>query len=103
MSVSLSVPLSRWFTHTKSSQSSSCIEHLFQIAFASGEWVKVTDFRSYLNVEVQVTGSEFGVTSGLCGTFDNNTRNDLTAPDGRVFPYSTVPQQFTETLSLIHI
>lgn len=68
-----------------------------QITFVSGEWVKVTDFRSYLNVEIQVTGSEFGNTSGLCGTFDNNTHNDMTAPDGRVFPFNPVPRGFTES------
>ncbi|XP_070213298.1 von Willebrand factor D and EGF domain-containing protein-like [Littorina saxatilis] len=74
----------------------------YMITFVSGEWVKVTDFRSYLNVEIQVTGSEFDNTSGLCGTFDNNTHNDMTAPDGRVFPFNPVPRGFTESWRLQH-
>ncbi|KAK7474393.1 hypothetical protein BaRGS_00034347, partial [Batillaria attramentaria] len=66
----------------------------FMLAFASGQWVRVTDFQSYLNVEVQVTGLEFESTAGLCGTFDNNTQNEFMAPDGHLFPDSDEPTDF---------
>nr|KAG5690109.1 hypothetical protein BaRGS_010700 [Batillaria attramentaria] len=66
----------------------------FELAFASGQWVRVTDFQSYLNVEVQVTGLEFESTAGLCGTFDNNTQNEFMAPDGHLFPDSDEPTDF---------
>ncbi|XP_025080059.1 von Willebrand factor D and EGF domain-containing protein-like [Pomacea canaliculata] len=72
----------------------------YMLAFTTGEWVKITDFSSYMNVEVQVTGSEFGVTSGLCGTFDNNADNDFTSIDGVIHPDSDVPLSFTESWRL---
>ena len=54
----------------------------------------------YANIQVQVVSDDFKCTQGLCGTFDRNKDNELTASDGQVVSgrYGSIaPKQFTES------
>ncbi|ESO98735.1 hypothetical protein LOTGIDRAFT_158683 [Lottia gigantea] len=66
----------------------------FMISFESGNWVRVKDFRSYLNVEVQATSKDYGYLEGICGTFDNNQANAFVSPNGQLYPDSDHPVEF---------
>ncbi|KAK6167138.1 hypothetical protein SNE40_021236 [Patella caerulea] len=68
-----------------------------QITFESGNWLRVKDFRAYLNVEVQATSRDYGALEGICGTFDNNKRNEFISPNGMVFADSDIPVDFTRS------
>ncbi|XP_046567313.1 von Willebrand factor D and EGF domain-containing protein-like [Haliotis rubra] len=67
----------------------------FMISFASGSWLRVQDFATYINVEVQVPAEDFGHVQGICGTFDGNPDNELQSPDGETFDLNdNVPTLF---------
>ncbi|XP_050419419.1 von Willebrand factor D and EGF domain-containing protein isoform X2 [Patella vulgata] len=66
----------------------------FMITFESGNWLRVKDFRAYLNVEVQATSRDYGALEGICGTFDNNKRNEFISPNGMIFADSDIPVDF---------
>ncbi|XP_067669950.1 von Willebrand factor D and EGF domain-containing protein-like [Haliotis asinina] len=67
----------------------------FMISFASGSWLRVQDFATYINVEVQVPAEDFGHVQGICGTFDGNPDNELQGPDGETFDLNdNVPTLF---------
>eukprot|EP00795_Rhopilema_esculentum_P008761 gene8761-14788_t len=77
----------------------------FEISFPSGAFIRVDMHRWignlwYANIQVQVVSDDFKCTQGLCGTFDRNKDNELTASDGQVVSGrhgSIAPTQFTES------
>ncbi|KAL3847177.1 hypothetical protein ACJMK2_018101, partial [Sinanodonta woodiana] len=71
----------------------------FLINLPSGGSVKVSaDPKSIvMNTYVEVPGSEKGHTEGLCGSFDDNKDNDITAKGGRVYPFEQQPLEFEES------
>ncbi|XP_065651893.1 von Willebrand factor D and EGF domain-containing protein isoform X3 [Hydra vulgaris] len=62
----------------------------FILSFSSGAYVKFNAFHwygkfYYANIEVQVPSDDFNSTQGLCGTFDKNKNNDMTAKSGQIY------------------
>ncbi len=55
----------------------------------------------YSNIQVQVVSDDYKCTEGLCGTFDGNQGNDMTAKNGQIISGfgrgRTAPTQFSES------
>ncbi len=78
----------------------------FQITFPSGAFItfNVRNWWNWLwaNIQVQVPSDDYNnCTTGLCGKFDGDSANDLTARDGSIYNrprYSYLaPENFTES------
>ncbi|PVD18254.1 hypothetical protein C0Q70_20803 [Pomacea canaliculata] len=70
--------------------------------FPSSSEIKITAsawLGGFLNLDILVPGTDYLNGRGLCGTFDNNTNNDLTHRSGFVdrMPADDVPEDFTES------
>ncbi|XP_057308609.1 von Willebrand factor D and EGF domain-containing protein-like isoform X3 [Hydractinia symbiolongicarpus] len=80
----------------------------FVLNFPSGAYVRFDAkrwFRNwyYANIVVQLPSDDYKNTTGLCGTFDGKSGNDMTAKNGVIVPKGrgrTAPKAFTESWKL---
>ncbi|XP_065651911.1 von Willebrand factor D and EGF domain-containing protein-like isoform X2 [Hydra vulgaris] len=74
----------------------------FKMSFPSGAYVKFDTYFwygniYYANIEIQASSDDYKNILGLCGNFDKNRDNDMTAKDGKVYSNQN---QFTESWKL---
>ncbi|PVD19125.1 hypothetical protein C0Q70_21688 [Pomacea canaliculata] len=74
----------------------------FELYFPSSSEIQITAsaiLGGHLNLYISIPGTDYLKGRGLCGTFDNNTNNDLTHRSGFVdtMPADHVPVRFTES------
>ncbi|XP_065651908.1 von Willebrand factor D and EGF domain-containing protein-like [Hydra vulgaris] len=69
----------------------------FKISFPSGAYVKFDSYGGYADIQVQASSDDFQNTLGLCGVFDKDRNNDMTAKDGKIYSNQN---QFTESWKL---
>ena len=56
---------------------------LFQVILPTGAYLDVQIGTSWLNIYLHASSDDWNSTVGLCGTFDDNMRNDFTHIDGK--------------------
>ena len=49
----------------------------------TGAFVDFQIGENWINIFVHASSEDHGATEGMCGTFDDNTENDLTHADGQ--------------------